>query len=705
MKKLECSGCGGTLREDGKFYICENCGTKYMIGHDDTGNPFTYRPIEKKQIQSGQIAAKAATIKTEAVTVKEIQLPDSIAADVHRESSNIDITQNLQLISRFLNAKEWDAAQAQINQVLLSDRNNAQVHWLEMMCSRHISNEEELLKTLSAFTLADGKAIDTILSNSTTEFARHIANLMLSNDYRSDNALYVALNTVLPYAKNEAVFSDAEFKSITNRIILYTVDKSYEKSFDYLLCKVLKSKEVDTYLSYLEKFAGNCLPAVAQKYYRKSLITDPGNLRIHTLLLRCDIKTSTSTQQCIIDFEDLLKYSGNPDRDVINVFNIVNAESYTTDEVCRFVWKLIGYHSGAPEALKGQILLYSQILLQSSLWNQAATYFQLILSFDAKNADAYWGLCLVRLQAKNETEIANKKENLIECPEFKKAVALYQSIGDENRAAELMNYTQKQRTKQKSKKFIVCASAAVVLIVIVFFVFNLMKYNTNVYVGFGEDTLSDNWVSETIPMEFKNKGFVDISYFSGVMCFYDERGKELSATRLEISNLPHGKKQKLDLTLDSDSVRKLSGYSFASLKITFAITKINYSDYTFKDFGDGKGKIIKRSTESNESAQKEKNEKLKKNFDAAMKAYDLVDVNSPTFETDIVNAVSKLDDIWDDVLKSKTLLKDMYDKACSYQKNAEYEKAYFLFALLAKYGYEDSDSKANDCYSYADYYR
>ena len=234
-----------------------------------------------------------------------------------------------------------------------------------------------------------------------------------------------------------------------------------------------------------------------------------------------------------------------------------------------------------------------------------------------------------------------------------------------------------------------------------------MKYNTNVYVGFSKDTLSDNWVSETIPMEFKNKGFVDISYFSGVMCFYDESGKKLNATKLELSNLPHGKKQELDLTLDSDSVQKLSDNSFASLKITFAITQINYSDYTFKDFGDGKEKTIKSSTESNKKAQKEKNEKLQKSFDAAMKAYDSVDVNSPTFETDIVNAVSKLDDIWDDVLKSKALLKDMYNKACTYQKNEEYEKAYFLFALLAKYDYEDSYSKANDCYSYAssDYYR
>lgn len=57
-----------------------------------------------------------------------------------------------------------------------------------------------------------------------------------------------------------------------------------------------------------------------------------------------------------------------------------------------------------------------------------------------------------------------------------------------------------------------------------------------------------------------------------------------------------------------------------------------------------------------------------------------------------------LDNIWEDMLKSKTLLKDMYNKGCNYQKNKEYEKAYFLFSLLANYDYEDSYSRANECY-------
>ena len=99
MQKIECSGCGGRLKEDGHFWICENCGTKYALGHNDEGNPFTYQPIEKKEIEFGQMAEKSSQIVTESIAVKEIKLSDSIDADVHKESNNIDIRQNLQILS------------------------------------------------------------------------------------------------------------------------------------------------------------------------------------------------------------------------------------------------------------------------------------------------------------------------------------------------------------------------------------------------------------------------------------------------------------------------------------------------------------------------------------------------------------------------------------------------------------------------------
>ena len=74
MQTFECSGCGGQLKQEGHFWICENCGTKYALGRNDEGNPFTYQPIEKKEIEFGQMAEKASQIVTESIAVRSTVL-------------------------------------------------------------------------------------------------------------------------------------------------------------------------------------------------------------------------------------------------------------------------------------------------------------------------------------------------------------------------------------------------------------------------------------------------------------------------------------------------------------------------------------------------------------------------------------------------------------------------------------------------------
>ena len=236
-----------------------------------------------------------------------------------------------------------------------------------------------------------------------------------------------------------------------------------------------------------------------------------------------DIKAGSKPDKCVTDFENLLKYSENADNEVISVFNAVTSDGKTTDNISQFVWSLIGYHSKAPKALKNNILSYSRILLQSSLWDQSRKFLQLILSFDPKNADAYWLLCLVKLQAHNEKEIENKKDNLIDCPEFKKCLALYQSAGNEQKVNELMSYTQKQKEKKKAIKIGIVIVAAVIAFIALINAFNHIKYNTNISVSFDNSAYDDGWSYNELSMIFKNKGLVDISSLTGVMTFYDEK--------------------------------------------------------------------------------------------------------------------------------------------------------------------------------------
>ena len=523
MQKIECSGCGGRLKEDGHFWICENCGTKYALGHNDEGNPFTYQPIEKKEIEFGQMAEKSSQIVTESIAVKEIKLSDSIDADVHKESNNIDIRQNLQIISRFLNSKEWEASQSQINQVLIADNHNAEAHWYGWMCDKRLSTENALINSFSSFSRADGQKLDDILANSTPDFAKHIINLLFEKAYLNDNMCFEIMSVILPYAKNESLFNVKEFKTKTSNALGIVISKVYPKSFDYLINGSLESSDVDLYISYFQKFADNCNPQLSQRYYNEILKVDPGNLAIHRKLVLADIKAGSKPDKCVTDFENLLKYSENADNEVISVFNAVTSDGKTTDNISQFVWSLIGYHSKAPKALKNNILSYSRILLQSSLWDQSRKFLQLILSFDPKNADAYWLLCLVKLQAHNEKEIENKKDNLIDCPEFKKCLALYQSAGNEQKVNELMSYTQKQKEKKKAIKIGIVIVAAVIAFIALINAFNHIKYNTNISVSFDNSAYDDGWSYNELSMIFKNKGLVDISSLTGVMTFYDEK--------------------------------------------------------------------------------------------------------------------------------------------------------------------------------------
>ena len=261
-----------------------------------------------------------------------------------------------------------------------------------------------------------------------------------------------------------------------------------------------------------------------------------------------------------------------------------------------------------------------------------------------------------------------------------------------------MSYTQKQKEKKKAIKIGIVIVAAVIAFIALINAFNHIKYNTNISVSFYNSAYDDGWSYNELSMIFKNKGLVDISSLTGVMTFYDEKGDQITATRLNIFDLPHGKEHGINLTLDSSSAEKLYDYHFEAVKITFATTSVSYTDHEKNDLGEGKEKTIKKITKSSKEIDKKLEKSLRKQYDAAMKAYDAVDINSPSFETDIKNAVAMFDDIWKDLLKSETLLKDMYKKGCSYQKKKEYKKAFFLFSLLANYDYEDSISRANDCY-------
>lgn len=584
MIKFECTGCGGNLIQDGQFYICEFCKTKYALGHDDAGQPFTYQPVEKKALEFGKIESKATEIEVKQIVVKEIKLADDIAASVHNESMNIDKAENIKMIPLFLEKGEWDAAQQQINQLLLEDVNCAEAQWYGLMCDKKAHKEVEFVKSLSSITENERLKIDNILSNSSPSFAKFIVNLMFENAYCNDTMCYSLLSTVLPYAYNESVCSKEILDKKCHEALEKTIGKVFQKSFEFLLGVSLAPNQVDEYIRYLTRFAEACKPVDAQKYYSMILDVDPSNMNIHKALFKANIMARSATSKTIADFEEMLKYSQNVDREVENSLSIINSDKTTTAELSSTVWQLLGYHSGSPEKTTSYIKAYADLALKSSLWTEARKYYQLLLSVDSRNPDAYWGLCLVRMEAKTEKELANKKENLIDCQEFKKALSLYQGQGKTEKVNELMALTEKQKnTKQMNKQIIIIISAIVAIILFVLLckaIKNHRMYSPNNFKFKVEEFTCEEYSLPEITITIKNKSSVDVTAMRGTFKIYAKNKVLYESTMTLSGTLESGDSESYDVQLDTDEkqIEKILDANPKKLKFTFELIDMEYQE-------------------------------------------------------------------------------------------------------------------------------
>jgi hypothetical protein len=63
-------------------------------------------------------------------------------------------------------------------------------------------------------------------------------------------------------------------------------------------------------------------------------------------------------------------------------------------------------------------------IIEQALFKEAEYFINLILSFDANNADAYWAICLMKIEASIEKKIILKDNLLRDVPEFNRYLTL-----------------------------------------------------------------------------------------------------------------------------------------------------------------------------------------------------------------------------------------------------------------------------------------
>ena len=598
MKQLECK-CGGTLRKEGHQYVCENCDSIYLISSDDNGELFAYQPVEKKHIQTGQIGVKAATIAVKEVVVRQIRLDADIEGQVARECADLDTRSRIGLIEGYLSTGDWEKVDEHVNGLLLENKDRSEAKWYGWMSQKRASDDQQMLARLTDFSQADGVRLDQLLENASPAFARRIVNLFFDDAFFNDTMCYHALSVVLPYARNEAINSEKDFSEKLSNAFDQVIGKSYEKAFNYLLENTLQPEDVDAYISYVTRFADHCDAKTSLGYYGRILATDPGNLEIHRKLVRADIESDAACQKTISDVERLVSYSDETDRDITALIDRLCDRTQTTENQSDVMWELLGYHSTAPEGVKEQLLAYGYVLLKSKLWRRARDFFNLVLSFDRRCGEAYWGLCLVQMEARTPQEAIGKKEPIRSFSAYDKALAAFRAAGDTQRVSELIALSEKQKGKKKNKKAALIFGAAVLVLALIILicvrVSHSIKYSAN-HIDLILVNAED--VQEPITkldIQITNGCKEDLSGLDMKLCFYDSEETLIAATTLDFSGyMASEAKQNITINLSDDVVEALYYYGFEEVEITVAINRVRFNNFHREDLGEGRERVLKR---------------------------------------------------------------------------------------------------------------
>ncbi len=703
-ERLVCK-CGGTLRKEGNQYICEYCDSVYLIGADDKGELFAYQPVEKKQIQTGQIAPKAETIAVKEVVVRQIRLDEDIDTQVARESMELDTRSRIGLIEGYLSTGDWEKVDEHCNALLLENKDCAQARWYSWMSEKKVSDDTQMLSKLTGFSQADGQRLDRILEWAAPAFAKQLVDLFMDGAFANDNMCVNALSAILPYARNEAIYSQKEFDKKIAAAFDKVIENTYEKAFRYLLESTLRPEDVDIFIDYMTRFAANCDAQTAIPYFEQVLGVDPGNLAVYRSLIRAELECDAPCGKTIGDVERLIAYSEDADKEMAAFMDILCAQPQTTVNKSDIMWNLLSYHSAAPEGVKDKLLTYGNVLLESRLWLRARDYFNLVLSFDVRCGEAYWGLCLMQMQARNAQDATNKKEPIKSFSAYDKALAVFSANGNKEQVAFLRELSEKQKGKKETKKKALVFGGVILAVALLIFLIGRInqarRYSVNnIKLSLVNVEMVTDPVSE-FEIQIKNGCTEYLDKLDMTLHFYDSKGKLIVSSGLStFCNMPHNEVRNWTVTLHQEAVDALYPYSFDELKITAAVNKLYFfGSYHEEDAGEGKEVVLKKA----EKAAASKKDKTREKLDDAFAAFDTVKVTDGDFETQTMEFATALDEIWEEIIRDQDLMARMYEKAEEYQKDAEYEKAYFVFTLLANVEYEDSQDRAYECAVSASY--
>lgn len=394
--------------------------------------------LERIEIKGGQISKKASTLSVNTVETHEIGL-GSIT------ETSISEKQSISLIYTYLKESQWKQASSLAGDILFNNPACAEAVWCSLLIKHRVQNDEGIKEKISSFKDNDYAQIDKLLNCASKDFAYGILKILYESESMvTDKAYCQLLKTILPFRiDNRQQFINTAFNS--------TIKSSKINSFEELL-KTIDSQDVDTYIDYNYQYAITTDNISQSLKCLESIIgVDIGNVKALRELTIIQLK-SNSDKIALYYLGKLLSYSDDIKREGRDILCWLYSNLETTEQ-CAFSKELLRYYPSELSELNSELLRLSHRLLSKGFFEDSIYFSNLVLSFDPNAAEAYWYICLGKIQADSEEKIPERDALINDLPEFNK----YLSLVEEYRRKECILISKKQieakEVKQQNKNF------------------------------------------------------------------------------------------------------------------------------------------------------------------------------------------------------------------------------------------------------------
>lgn len=395
--------------------------------------------IDKIEVTGGQIAKKSSQIQQESLKTREIGRGAAI-------TTSIDESQKLSLVTTYLNNAQWKDASNLLDDILFNNPNCANAIWFTLYAEYQCKDDVSLLKKLPLFTAADYGTMERMLNCAEKDKAYAILNNLFSavNSY-DESTCHKILSFALPYN-----YPDREKR--ISECFNYVIEKAFYSSF-VLLIATLNKNDVDSYIAYNLSFVQKSSSVEHRRYCLNNILNvDEGNTAALEICLDDYLIENKSPNEVIALFEKYLKYSQNVAAGVLKFLKLI-AKNLININHCEIAKRTLKYYPNDLSNIKQDIIDIAYRMLSHAFFKDAEYFLSLVISVDANNASAYWGICLAKLNVKSKKDIVNANQSLKDIPEYTK----YLTLVDEARRSECIALERMTvvRKKKKTAKIII----------------------------------------------------------------------------------------------------------------------------------------------------------------------------------------------------------------------------------------------------------